>query len=157
MENLTTVAPEAVRFLTRRLRESDHAFTYANFLRAYRESDHTEGIPNTEFFDHHKAEWCAVLALFDVLIAHPEGDDDEIAGFVAYSGRVVAWLYTKKHPWRGMGVARLLLEAAGFHPGRPLWALYGSSWALRRARAAGYAVSLVPHGEAVRLLLGARS
>jgi hypothetical protein len=40
-------------------------------------------------------------------------------------------------------------------PGRPFQALFGSSWALSRARHAGYQVSLLPHVEAVRLLLGA--
>jgi GNAT superfamily N-acetyltransferase len=141
--------------MVRPLREADHAFTYSAFLRSYRESDHADGIPNTAFFDRYKLEWAAVLALFTVLIAHPESDDDEIAGFVAFKGRTIAWLYVKKHPWRGIGVGRLLMEAAGFAPGRPLWALYGASWALRHARAAGYPVAMVPHGEAVRMLLGA--
>lgn len=153
---MTAAEPQpAVRFLTRPLRATDHPFTYSAFLKSYRESDYTDGIPNAVFFDVHKQEWCSVLELFDVLVAHPEGDEDEIAGFIAYTGRTVAWIYVKKTPWRRMGVARLLLDAAGFLPGRPLTALFGSSWALSRARAAGYPVSLVPHVEAVRLLLGA--
>lgn len=149
------LASPSVRFLTRPVRESDHPFVYNSFLEAYRESDHTDGIPNGLYYDVHKQEWSAVMALFTVLVAHPEGDEDEIAGWIAFKGRTVAWICTKKHPWRGIGVARLLLETAGFQEGAPIWALYGSSWALRRARAAGYPVSLVPHGEAVRLLLGA--
>lgn len=153
---MTAGAPApAVRFLTRPLRDSDHPFTYSAFLKSYRESDYTDGIPNTEFFEVHKQAWAAILARWTVLIAHPEGDEDEIAGFIAFKGRTVAWLYVKKTPWRRMGVARLLLEAAGFLPGRPLQALFGSSWAMSRARAAGYPVTLAPHVEAVRLLLGA--
>jgi hypothetical protein len=154
-----------VTFLTRPLRESDHAFTYANFLKSYRESDYTAGIPNTAFFEHHSQTWTTVLALFDVLVAHPEGDEDEIAGFVAFKGNCIAWIYVKKTPWRRMGVARMLLDAAGFKPSQnTAWAdrtrtdikaMFGSSWALGRARAAGYAISLLPHVEAVRLLLGA--
>jgi hypothetical protein len=147
-------APEPVRFLTRPLRESDHPCLYSDFLRSYRESDHTDGIPNTAFFEVHKQEWAAVLALFTVLVAHPETDDDEIAGWIAFKNRTVAWIYTKKVPWRGVGVARLLMDAAGFLPGRPLSALFASSWALRRARHAGYPVTMVSHGEATRLLLG---
>lgn len=153
---MTAIAPQpGIRFLTRPLRATDHPFTYSAFLKSYRESDYTAGIPNDVFFDVHKQEWCSILGLFDVLVAHPEGDEDEIAGFIVFKGRTVAWIYTKKTPWRRMGVARQLLEAAGFLPGRPLQALFGSSWALSRARAAGYQVSLAPHVEAVRLLLGA--
>ncbi len=146
---------EAVRFAVRPMRASDHPRLYSDFLRSYRESDHTECIPNTPFFDVHKQEFAAVLALFTVLVAHPEGEDDEIAGWMAHKGRTVAWIYVKKVPWRGMGVCRLLMEEAGFLPGRPLAALYASSWALRRARHAGYPVTMCSHGEAMRLLWGA--
>lgn len=153
---MTAAAPQPeIRFVTRPLRESDHPFTYANFLKPYRESDYTAGIPNGAFFDAHKPVWTTILALFDVLVAHPEGDEDEIAGFIAWKSNCVAWCYVKKVPWRGQGAANLLLEAAGFQKGKHFWALFGSSWAMSRARAAGYAVSLLPHVEAVRLLLGA--
>lgn len=163
---MTTIdALPDVTFVTRPLRESDHPFTYANFLKPYRESDYTTGIPNGAFFDAHKPVWTTILALFDVLVAHPEGDEDEIAGFIAFKGNCIAWIYVKKTPWRRMGVARLLLEKAGFAPSQnTAWAdrtrtdikaMFGSSWAMARARAAGYAVSLLPHVEAVRLLSGA--
>lgn len=148
-----TVEQPAVVFATRPMRESDSAYLYANFLRPYRESDYTEGIPNAPFFDYHKQEWAIVLKRFNVLIAHPEGSDDEIAGFIAWSGRCVAWLYTTKTPWRGMGVATRLLNEAGFGDGEPFHALYGSSWALSRARSHGYRVTLAPHCEALMLLL----
>ena len=148
-------AAEPLRIQTRPLRESDHPCIYSDFLRSYRESDHTDGIPNTPFFDVHKQEWAAVLAVFTVLVAHPESDDDEICGWIAFKHRTVAWVYVKKVPWRGTGIGRLLMTEAGFLPGRPLSALYASSWALRRARHAGYPVTMIAHGEAVRLLLGA--
>lgn len=152
------VAPaevQDVRFLVRSLREADHPFLYSSFLKSYRESDYTDGIPNTLFFDVHKQEFQAVLALFDVRVAHPEGDEDEIAGWIAYKDRTVAYVYVKHRPWRRLGVATLLMREAGFQPGREVKALWGSSWALSNARAAGYRVSLVPHVEAIRLLLGA--
>lgn len=152
---IDTPAIERVRFAVRPVRPSDGPFIYNSFLESYRESDHTDGIPNGAFYDVHKQEWAAVMAQFTVLVAHPETDDDEIAGWIASRGRTVAWIYTKKRPWRRTGVARLLLETAGFMPGRPLAALYASSWALRRARHAGYPIALVPHGEAIRMLLGA--
>jgi hypothetical protein len=145
---------QEVKFLVRPFRGSDGPFTYSSFLRSYRESDYTDGIPNTLFFDVHKQEWAAVLALFTVIVAHPEGDEDEIAGFIAFKERTVAWIYVKHTPWRRMGVATLLMREAGFLPGREVKALFGSSWALSNARAAGYRVSLAPHVEAVRLLLG---
>jgi GNAT superfamily N-acetyltransferase len=146
----------AVTFRTRKMRNSDSAFLYSSFLRSYRQSDYTAGIPNDVFFDVFKQEFAAVLNLFNVLVAHPEEDEDEIAGFIAWTGRTVAWLYVKKTPWRRMGLGRQLLTEAGFLPGEEFNALFGSPWALRRARSHGYKVTLCPHVEAVRLLLGAK-
>lgn len=155
-----TAAPSPeVRFAIRPMRSEDEDFVCANFLNSYRWSDHAQGIPNSEFYGHFRAEWATVLQRGSVLIAHPEGDEDEIAGFLTFIRRpmdvVVCWAYTKKIPWRGCGVARLLLESAGVRPGRGAWALYASSWALSRFRASGYLFSMLPHTEAVRLLLGA--
>ena len=145
---------DAPRFAVRALREADHAFTYSCFLRGYRESDYTAGIPNDAFFDVHKGAWTTILATWNVLVAHPEGDEDEIAGFLAFKGKCVAWCYVKKVPWRGCGVATQLMREAGFGVGSEVQALFGSSWGMSKARSAGYRVWLVSYVEAIRLLLG---
>lgn len=152
--------PERVVFATRAMRATDEAFLYSAFLSWLRESDYSDGIPNTEFYAHYKAEWAQVLAHFTVLVAHPEGAEDEIAGFIAYQGRTLALIYVKKTPWRHMGVAQMLLRRSGFSLSEPMdkihlvRALYGSSRGLQWLRAMGYRVELCPHVMAVRALMG---
>jgi hypothetical protein len=145
---------DAPVFVCRQLRESDEAFTYSAFLRWYRDSDHSTDIPGEQFFQIFKAQWSAVIQHFRVLVAHPEGSEDEIAGFIAHKGTTVAFVYTKKEPWRRLGVATFLANAAGLKKAETVWALYGSSRSLALARSKGWNVRLVPATQAIRLLLG---
>jgi len=141
-------------FVIRPARASDSAFLFSSFLDSYRESDETNGIPNRIFYEVFKLEFAAILSSFDVLVAHPEGDDDEIAGWLAKSGRVVGWIYVKKTPWRHCGVARQLWNAANM--GIEASAIYGASWALKLAKLKGLRISMLPHGKVVRMLTEAR-
>lgn len=147
---MTTTAP---RFLTRPARAADEAFLYSSFLRAFRESDQSEGIKNTEYFQTFKAQFGLVLRNFTVIVAHPEGEEDEIAGWIAFKGPVVAYVYTKKSPWRRTGVARVLWNAAGI--GIECRALYASRWSLALAKQKGLKVSMASFVEGTRLLMGA--
>lgn len=149
---MTAAPAEKVNFVTRTMREGDRPFLFSSFLKSFRESDQSEGIASAQFFLVFKAQFEMVLNAFSVLVAHPEADDDEIAGWIAYSRNVVAWLYVKKIPWRHCGVARHLMTAA--HIGTNVRALYGSRWALALAKSKGLRVEPVSFVEGARLLLG---
>lgn len=151
---MTADASSEVRFTVRPMRAEDEAFVSGGFIRWYRESDHTRGIRNTEFFRIFKEQWAAVLEHFTVLVAHAEGDENELAGFIAFRGHTVAAIYVKKDPWRKCGAARLLLAEAGFDKSRDVWLLYGEPRAMETARSKGWRVNLVPATQAIRLLLG---
>jgi hypothetical protein len=142
-----------VRFLTRPARENDHDFVHASFLESYRESEETNGIPNRVFFDVFKREFVTIVQRFTVLVAHPEDQQDEIAGWIAFSGRVLGWIYVKKNPWRNCGAGRLLWNAAGL--GLQAAAVYSHHRAMRLARLKGLSITLLPHGKVVRMLEGA--
>lgn len=162
-----------VRFLGRPVRDDDHPYLFQTFLREYRRSDHTGGIPNDEFYALFKQQWALVLQHFTVLVAHPETDENEIAGFIAYHIenarsrypiKTIAWIATKRTPWGKLGVAKMLMRAAGFatvdQAGKfvpmtdTLWVLYGSSFLMQKARARGWRVELVPATQSLRLLMG---
>jgi hypothetical protein len=170
-----TEIEQAPKFLIRAMRDEDRDFIYSSFLRSYRDSDQTVGIPAATFYEYFKVEWESVLSRFTVHVAHPEGDEDEIAGWIACSGPVVAWIYVKRNPWRRMGVGRLLLESAGLPKrcgtdgqcGRcirerkdgcggalPFSALYGCRWGMSLAKSKGLEVHYLSHGKAMRMLVG---
>lgn len=166
---MTEPAPlPEVTFAIRPARETDEAFLFSSFLKSLRESDQCEGIPNGRFFEHFKVEFQRISESFTILVAHPEGEADEIAGWIAFDGDVVGWLYTK-HVWRRLGAARRLLEAANLSkpPIRDreglvatestvdLKALYASKWSLALAKLKGVRVSMLPHTKVVRMLWGA--
>lgn len=154
---MTDVAPAAAAtafFPVRPAVEGDTAFLFDSFLRAYRESDYTRGLTNTQFLGIYKAQWSAVLDTFSVLVAHARDDADEIAGYVAHRDRCVAFVYVKKTPWRKLGVSRVLMSAAGLEPGAPIYALFPTRVGLAWANALGYSVRITPHVEALRILGG---
>lgn len=58
-----------------------------------------------------------VMASFDTLVATPDGDEDEILGYLIHDGpSKVAMLYVKEAV-RGRGLARALLDSAGIQQG----------------------------------------
>lgn len=151
---MTAPAPQAVRFVTREAVETDHPFIYQTFLRTLRKSDQSEGIASPQFFSTFKAQFSMVLNAFTVLIAHPEADTDEIAGWLAFKHDVVGWIYVKKYPWGRTGCARHLFAAARLDTRGSIRALYGSRWAFALARSKGLTVKPVSFVEGTRLLLG---
>lgn len=158
---MTAEPASDVTFAVRPMRAEDEAFVYGSFLKEYRKSDHTAGIPNGTFFQIMKHQWSLVLQHFTVLVAHPEGSEDEVAGFIVFHVssdprpvRTVAWVTVKHHPWGRLGVAKLLAEKAGLKKTETTWVLYASSRLMARARAKGWRVELVPAMQANRLLLG---
>lgn len=158
---MTSPSTETVTFLIRPMRETDTAFLFSSFLKSFRESDFTDGIGNDSFYSTAKVEWARVLERFSVAVAHPEGNEDEIAGWLAWRGYAIGYVYVKHEPWRRMGVCRQLLTHAGFltpegspRPSLLAIALYGSSRMLHLARSKGMRVELAAHVEALRLLSG---
>jgi len=152
---VTADASSEVRFLTRPMRASDESFTYATFLHWIREADTTEGIFDKNLFPIMKAQWAAVLRDFDVLVAHPEGDEEEIGGYLAHKAGVIGFVYVKRDPWRRLGVANLLLKTAGFRKSLPVAALFASSRALALAESRGWKVTALPGAAlAVKSMLG---
>lgn len=146
---MTTPAP---RFLTRPARESDHAFIHSSFLESYRKCEETSGIPHRLFFDVFKREFVEVVKRFKVIVAHPEDDDDEIAGWIAFYGPVLGWIYTKKSTFRHCGAGRLLWNAAGL--GIDVSVIYVSKRSVALAKLKGLRITVLPHGKVVRMLWG---
>lgn len=151
----TASADDSVSFSVRPLRSGDEAFTYSSFLSWCRESEASAGIFDRNFYPVMKDQWASVLRTFDVLVAHPRGDEEEIAGYLAHKAGVIAFVYVKRSPWRQMGVATLLLREAGFDKGRPVAAMFASQRSLELARAKGWNITVLPGAlQAVRALLG---
>ena len=148
-------ASSDVSFRVRPTRASDEAFLYSSFLEWMRDSDASVGIFDRNFFRVFKAQWAAVLRDFDVLVAHPDGDEEEIAGYLAHRAGVVGFVYVKHTPWRQCGVATLLLNTAGFRKEQPIAALFASSRALALAESRGWKVTALPGAAlAVKSMLG---
>lgn len=138
----------ADEFELRPARPSDESFVFSSFLRSYRESDVASGIPNGRYFAVMKPLWQRVVDSFTVLVAHPAGQPDEIAGWIAYSGNVIAWIYVKHTPWRRLGVARRLLDHAHW----PRRCLFGSDRMLHLAHAKGYRVDYLSFAQGTWML-----
>lgn len=69
----------------------------------------------TTYMAGQKRAIAAVLGACPVLVAHPTGAPDEIAGWVCYDGtaKLILACYVKHTPWRRQGVGSLLMQATG--------------------------------------------
>jgi hypothetical protein len=148
-----TAAPApTISFLVRPDRETDRALIYSSFLHSMRDEDPFSGIGNDVFYETMKGACSAMLASFTTLIAHPEDDPDEIAGYLIFKADTIGFLYTKKDPWRRLGAARKLLEASRLSARATLRILFPTSKGMKLARLKGIEARACRHVEALALL-----
>jgi hypothetical protein len=148
---MTAAPASAVTFQVRLYRATDESFVYSSFLRSQRDEDAFAGVGNDIFFSTLKREMADMLATFNVFVAHPEGDEDEIAGYLLAHADVIGYLYVKREPWRQQGVARLLFDHASLTRRPSLRVMFPTSKGMRLARLKGIDVRPCRHVEALAL------
>lgn len=149
---MTASPVPAAPFRTRNVCSTDYAFLFSSFLRTMRDEPVAEHIGNDAFYGTWKRAFEDVLATFDVLVAHPVGDEDEIAGYIAWKARTLGFLYVKRDPWRRMGVARLLLDASGLsRQAGPVAVLFPTERGRRLAKLKGFDIAACSHLGALAL------
>ena len=109
-------------------KDADIPFMMRRALMDLRYADFVRMIPDVKFYhythkllEHHS--WDG-----KVLVAHAAGSPDDILGYIIYrktkAGLMVVYLYVRKDKdgpnYRGQGIARKLLEAAGWKDGERL-------------------------------------
>lgn len=100
--------------------ETDTAYLSSTWLKAYLSGSGLSGrMDHAAYFELHRPVVADLLARCSVLVAHPEGDPDTILGFSVSEPTVLHWLYVR-NAWRGNGIARQLLEAAGLIQPSPM-------------------------------------
>ena len=109
--------PDSVEIEVRPGTPADHPFVGASWLKClWKNSPFAKGVAHDTFFAHHKPLVERALVRASVLVAHPHGDPDTIVGYLVHEaaadGRAcVQWVYVRA-PWRRVGIARRLLQAA---------------------------------------------
>ena len=103
-------------------RASDEPFIYSSWLRSYHEGGvAARFIERDVFMEGQKMLIARLLRDSATWVAHPEGDDETICGWlcgaeeyadVSETGAIVHYVYVKSC-YRGLGVMRGLLEAVG--------------------------------------------
>lgn len=99
------------QILIRSGQPADFSLIYNSWLKSFRDSPYTKGIPNTYYFAGHHQMIERVLPLSLVKVACDRAKPTEIFGYaVAQSfpeGLGLHWVYVK-HAFRGYGIAKLL-------------------------------------------------
>lgn len=112
MEN-NDAAPNPL-FTLRSVGERDMPFVYHSFLKSFRDSPDTVGIPNDLFYEqqHDVVESLVRSPLARAVVACAPDDPDQIYGYIIGRDcgqyRVLDWVYVK-HPFRNYGIARALV------------------------------------------------
>jgi len=121
---------------------SDLPFIRNSWLRNYHEHGPLSQVPNDVFFAD-AGHWGVVdrcLKVGVVLVAHPEGDDGAILGWLCGGpGATLNYTYVKA-PFRKLGVARLLIERFGSIRYCTHWTPVIREWAKR-----GHAYTFNPY------------
>ena len=144
-------------FAIRAFRETDYPFVRSSFLEWLHETEHFRRMAYGPFKAFLGPILDSLLDSWEVLVCHPEGDEDEIAGWVLFSQeeQAIGFVYTKKDPWRKMGVARRLLEATGIPIDRQVRALFWSKRARLLARIKGIRIEPISYVDGLRIFSGA--
>lgn len=150
-----TAAPAPADFRIRERLLTDEPFCYNSFLRTMRDEVPFAGIGNDAFYGTLSRAMDQMLASFRTLVAHPEGEEDEIAGYILARGNALGFLYVKREPWRRQGVARLLWEAAGLHKAETVQVLFPVARAMAVAVQNRLPVRPCSHVRAMALIAGA--
>lgn len=90
---------------------ADYALIYNSFLKSYRDSPYTKGIPNTQYFSGHHKLIERALPLSIIRVACDSAKPTEIFGYAiaqaTMDGLSLHWVYVK-HAFRGFGIAKML-------------------------------------------------
>jgi hypothetical protein len=107
--------------LIRNLAPGDVNFLFATWLRDLRDAD-ASALPDDLWFAAHRSYIERQFAdpKVKVLVACAADQPNEILGYiVAEPSEVLQWVFVRKGPLRGQGLAKRLLEAAKVPPGTP--------------------------------------
>lgn len=112
---------DAPLFHVRPPHAADLPFCFSSWLKSYRDSPYTSGIPNTIYYAAHHAVIENILKTASVVIACSPTDADQIFGYAIGrgfpGGLALDWVYVK-NPLRGFGIAKALLSLlTQTHPG----------------------------------------
>lgn len=116
---MSTNAPQSTTaplFAIRALAPTDMPFVFNSFLKSYRDSPTTSGIPNGLYYaaQHLIIERCVADPAAVALAAVSTAESDQIYGYALGArhdnAAVLHWSYTK-HPFRGFGIAKTLMAA----------------------------------------------
>lgn len=112
---------ERVAVKVRPMRQSDLAWILSSWLGSYHHNARStvvQSMPSGEFKQrwHRVAE--ALIARSSVLVACADPDDNLICGWLCSEPGVLHYVHVKQC-FQRFGIARTLLEAAGFSPAKP--------------------------------------
>lgn len=93
--------------------EDDLAFIVDGWIRTYRKSTGTKGVPSEVYYRYHRNLIMRTLAESEVFIAKHSEHDDQLYGFIAFEerreGTVIHYIYVKRL-FRKFGIASELLK-----------------------------------------------
>jgi hypothetical protein len=122
-------ADESLEIKIRHGKPEDAAYIASSWLKGiFKGSYFAKRIPKETFNNLHRHVITHALSRSTVLVAHPEGDEDTIIGFLIYDSQhhtkpLVHWTYTRL-AWRNVGIARQLFDVANLDPANcqfPTW------------------------------------
>jgi GNAT superfamily N-acetyltransferase len=90
-------------------RPSDHALVFDSVISTLRQSPHAKGASNAVLAS--LVEPLVFSPAWTLSVAHPEGDDDTVLGFILHSADAIAWVQVRA-PWRRHGIGRALVRHA---------------------------------------------
>lgn len=99
---------------TRPAEKPDLAFIFSSWLKSFRESEFAKGIPTSLYYREHHRLIERLLERAQVLVACNPESPSQIYGWICFErsrARVIHYVYVKQ-PFRELGIAKRLLEAA---------------------------------------------
>lgn len=94
----------------RPIQDEDINFIYSSWVKGYAGLYRSQ--PRWAVYTLQMSIIRELVSMCEVLVATPDGDEDQIAGWLCYEWDVYHFCYVKS-PFRRFGVARTLLEASG--------------------------------------------
>jgi GNAT superfamily N-acetyltransferase len=96
-------------FLLRGPAPTDIPFVLNSWLKSARDVGDHASMSNAVYFAGYRNECVAKLETGNVTVACSSEDPDQIYGWLAWTGRVIHYVYVK-HPYRRFGLARAMVE-----------------------------------------------
>lgn len=122
----------------REFAETDTNFILNSWLKHNRTAQPYDRVREDIYFYNHQLLIGSIARNAVIWVACAHDNPDEIWGYICAepgpeNSLVVHYLYVKQR-WRRFGFARQLLQAAGWQPGRPVWATHWSDKAEQLGR-----------------------